>query len=449
MLSSNKIKITNLRLKLRNNIKDLINKVTINVIELSDDELSEREINIWHEYNLNVMRLLFTGATESNKESLNKNISTLKKIIRKKTQEIDTPTNITKNHQLAIFTSQLLGLNHSPTYVTLMLAIDFINEGFKPIIINTNLLETEDQLGIFKANHLKHDENNYKLTMLESGEVTSTHYHDGCVISINGINIDYFNMQGGTFEKAEIFDSINKFMNNHRIPSISIGDDFYPDTTKQKFSGYYLPLSIENQGTESTKRFIFKSKDKKNDNHYLINFPYKGKEFTSISKKNTSEKIRVCIVGNRLDVEIDNDFVEQLNFIESMTNNVEFYIVGCASHEKINSEKITFIPYASNLIDFYQTHNISAFLNPKRHGGGYSAFYAMQAGIPVITPSYGDVHYVSNGMFNYSNKEELLTIIKEIECGDKASISKKIKTRVDELSNHKALINHVIQSHLI
>ncbi|MGL6149112.1 MAG: hypothetical protein ACRC1V_11710, partial [Plesiomonas sp.] len=221
MLSSNKIKITNLRLKLRNNIKDLINKVTINVIELSDDELSEREINIWHEYNLNVMRLLFTGATESNKESLNKNISTLKKIIRKKTQEIDTPTNITKNHQLAIFTSQLLGLNHSPTYVTLMLAIDFINEGFKPIIINTNLLETEDQLGIFKANHLKHDENNYKLTMLESGEVTSTHYHDGCVISINGINIDYFNMQGGTFEKAEIFDSINKFMNNHRIPSIS------------------------------------------------------------------------------------------------------------------------------------------------------------------------------------------------------------------------------------
>ncbi|MGL4458337.1 MAG: hypothetical protein ACRCUB_08070 [Plesiomonas shigelloides] len=447
---SNKIKVTNLRLTLRNNIKNLTNRKDINIIELSGNELTENEISIWHEYNINCSRLFFTGVITKNKESLKNNTLKLKKIIKEKlTQKIDTPKNITNKHQVVIFISQLLGLNHSPTSVTLMLALDFIKEDITRIIINTNFLETDNQLDIFVANHLVHEKNNYILKMLDSGEVVSSYYKNGCAISVNGVDIDYFNIEGNILEKAEIFDSINRFINFHKIPSISIGDSFYPDITKQKFNGYYLPLTIEHQGTESTKRFVFRTEDKKDHLHHLIKFPYKEKETKLTCKREASKKINVCIIGNRLDIEIDSDFAEALKFIEEKIKDIMFYIVGCQSHDKIKSDKVKFISYASNLVDFYKEENISLFLNPKRQGGGYSAFYAMQAGIPVVTQSYGDVHYVSNGMFNYSNKDELLKVIEEIKNSDKKKLLKKIRSRVDELTNHKELIDKVMRAHLI
>lgn len=96
-------------------------------------------------------------------------------------------------------------------------------------------------------------------------------------------------------------------------------------------------------------------------------------------------------VGNRLENEMNIEFVEQI--IKSLEENkqVQWLIVGCASlellerqfKEYIESKQIIFVPYENNLFDLYKICDV--YLNPIRQSGGTSAAIAMKAKLPVVS----------------------------------------------------------------
>lgn len=117
------------------------------------------------------------------------------------------------------------------------------------------------------------------------------------------------------------------------------------------------------------------------------------------------------IVGNRLDTEISDSFIELMDRL-LLNLDIHFLIIGKVYNperilESVSfSEKIHFagaIPNAMLAIKFFDV-----YLNPDRSGGGRSSFEALAQGVPVITFRYGDVYHTCGDEFAVNDEENLL-----------------------------------------
>ena len=106
-------------------------------------------------------------------------------------------------------------------------------------------------------------------------------------------------------------------------------------------------------------------------------------------------KFILVIVGNRLDSDIDEHFMNMLAC--ALDDEMEAAFIG-KSFASLEGYLIK-IPRLKGKVHYLgATHNILAWLevcdlyvNPKRKGGGTSAVEALFKGVPVITTAYGDV----------------------------------------------------------
>ncbi|WCN38154.1 glycosyltransferase family 4 protein [Aneurinibacillus uraniidurans] len=96
-------------------------------------------------------------------------------------------------------------------------------------------------------------------------------------------------------------------------------------------------------------------------------------------------------VGNRLNGEMDEGFINMVfNFLRQHSD-AKWLIVGPQKipyiHEvwKEDEKQVVFVDYEKDLVALYGI--CDAFLNPIRHGGGYSVVAAMAAGLPIIISS--------------------------------------------------------------
>lgn len=127
------------------------------------------------------------------------------------------------------------------------------------------------------------------------------------------------------------------------------------------------------------------------------------------------DKFLIAIVGNRLDTEIDNDFLKILFCLLTKTTNIDFVIIGETSHiqtcfsETPYWKRIHFLGYCNSLLSVYQTLNL--YLNPKRLGGGWSSAIALQAGLPVVTFPNCDVAYNVPDKFIVSSDQNMIETI--------------------------------------
>ena len=134
------------------------------------------------------------------------------------------------------------------------------------------------------------------------------------------------------------------------------------------------------------------------------------------------EKFLIAIVGNRLDEEIDEDFLNVMTRIAKEVPNCCFVMIGNVSAIKNLFDKLSFknqiiqLGYCEQLIATYKIMDI--YLNPKRRGGGFSGAMALVAELPVVTLPDCDVSANVGEKFTVDDYDEMIDTVKRY-CYDK------------------------------
>ena len=127
------------------------------------------------------------------------------------------------------------------------------------------------------------------------------------------------------------------------------------------------------------------------------------------------DKFLVCIVGNRLDKEVDKNFICYMQSILSKSPKIDFVIIGDTERlqskfsQTIYETRVHFLGFCKDLIGVY--HILDLYLNPKRLGGGWSSAIALQAGLPVVTLPNCDVAYNVSENFIVSNERKMVETV--------------------------------------
>ncbi len=107
-----------------------------------------------------------------------------------------------------------------------------------------------------------------------------------------------------------------------------------------------------------------------------------------------------AVVGHRLDSEVTADFLQILNNILAAVPNGFVFFLGLFPSYRSRvapypalCQRSAFIGNVGDVASFMRIVDI--YLNPDRAGGGSSAVYALDAGVPVLTMPHGDVAFAA------------------------------------------------------
>lgn len=127
-----------------------------------------------------------------------------------------------------------------------------------------------------------------------------------------------------------------------------------------------------------------------------------------------------CIVGNRLNEEMSDEFIHMLETIGKEKKELHLAIVGECRKDFFASEfkdKVVYLGYQNNLPDVLNVMDL--FVNPIRKGGGGGANLSLQVGVPVITVRDCDVHSVVGDAFGCDSLEAMKkNIVRYVEDKD-------------------------------
>ena len=128
-----------------------------------------------------------------------------------------------------------------------------------------------------------------------------------------------------------------------------------------------------------------------------------------------SDKFIIVIVGNRLDIEIDEKFIALMKSVLTENPDCVFSIIGEVIELKKYfggmeyQNKIFYLGYCPDLLGTYGVMDL--YLNPERAGGGWSSAMALMAGVPVVTFPNCDVAYNVGERFVVSDYTEMEAVI--------------------------------------
>ncbi len=157
-------------------------------------------------------------------------------------------------------------------------------------------------------------------------------------------------------------------------------------------------------------------------------------------QKGWKETDFICItVGNRLNLEVTEEFVRPICRFIRENKNVKWIFVGANRLDVLNdykdlvdSNRIEFIPYEDELFALYEI--VDVYLNPNRIGAGTSIAWAIEKEIPVLSCMYcgaglfwlGDQNVIHG---DYSMMAELLRDIYNSEETKRKLIEQMKKRR--------------------
>jgi hypothetical protein len=119
-------------------------------------------------------------------------------------------------------------------------------------------------------------------------------------------------------------------------------------------------------------------------------------------------------VGIRLDMEIDDEFIETVCKTFIWGTHIVFagyfdrYQYYCETYPDFR-EHSTFTGYCDDILALMEICNL--YVNPKRLGGGFSIIEAFHEGKPGVTIDYGDIAIAAGKLFTVKNYDEMTEII--------------------------------------
>ncbi len=313
-----------------------------------------------------------------------------------------------KKNRIAIITEQLLNRYHAPTLMVLELSYILKKYFHYEVLIFTctsNLtIESTTWLGgtFFYSSGCGYQQWSYK------DEVMSVYQYPMQSCTLN----DYREMFKKIYEFNPIY-VLNAGVNN---PIADLPCDF--TTVVVRNMSTKLPVSEANIMVRAGSR-ITRNKDENMlgmcqeqifmDTKFPVIVNTTDHKFTRRELRLPDNKFLVCIVGNRLDKEIDDNFMQHLFTILLKNSNIDLVIIGETKDiqskfkQTIYGNRIHFLGYCKDLLGVYRV--LDLYLNPKRTGGGWSSAIALQAGLPVVTLPNCDVAYNVSQNFIVSDED--------------------------------------------
>lgn len=146
--------------------------------------------------------------------------------------------------------------------------------------------------------------------------------------------------------------------------------------------------------------------------------------------------IILCIVGGRLGIEMDEDFMQMLVEISYLNPNVEYVVLGgfgngisienLPCYEQL-AEKIHFCGMVKDILAYLELCDL--YINPRRIGGGTSAVEALHVGVPVISTNFGDVAVNVGSDFIVSDYAEMISKVNQYIADNEYYKSQSIKAK--------------------
>jgi glycosyltransferase involved in cell wall biosynthesis len=160
------------------------------------------------------------------------------------------------------------------------------------------------------------------------------------------------------------------------------------------------------------------------------------------------DQFLIAIVGNRLDMEIDAEFVSVMQEIIEKIPDAAFVFIGEVGTIKAFFDKevfenhIYYLGYRDDLMDVYSI--LDLYMNPKRQGGGFSGEMALMEGIPVVSLPDCDVANNVGEDFVVQDYEEMVETVCRYASDEEFYQAKKMSAQARAESDTDAkMVEHV------
>lgn len=175
-------------------------------------------------------------------------------------------------------------------------------------------------------------------------------------------------------------------------------------------------------------------------------------EMNSLKKEN--DKFIILVVGNRLDSEVSEEFVDILDVVLSAEPQVFVEFIGECNElkdrigKKDNKDRYIFHGYARNLQEAMSVGDL--FVNPPRTGGGTAATIALKNRTPIVTLDNCDVALRGDG-FVCESLEQYPELVKRYihdeefmrEQQNYCAKQNKLRTKIDSVGNVKKFCEEI------
>lgn len=391
-----------------------INKILLNSIIEGDFDCIKRSL-----LELQIVAQIETGYS-LRKKIHEKNVNDFVKILGENRTYI--PIKERKKKRLVIITEQILGINHAPTRMVLDI-IYVLQEklGYEVMLFVTPLngaLPIDLWYHGIVMNRMR-DLDNAPLNINYKG------------ITVRGYQIA---LQDGVIKEYKMMNDIIYFWKPYFVFNIGVVNPLADTigrftTLVDRSVSTACPVTNANIIVRSSKKIaelddreicdVLKLHSQKQvymENKFPVIIKKEECQISRVSENIPEEKFLIGVVGNRLDEEIDSEFVNVLENITSDNENVIFIFIGQVNLvkkllEKLETKnKIIYLGFRKDLMQVYGL--LDLYLNPKRIGGGFSSSMALQADLPVVTLPDCDVAFNVGEDFCVDDYDEMVKIVK-------------------------------------
>lgn len=307
-----------------------------------------------------------------------------------------------------VVTSQFLGILHSATKLTCDICRGILISGRRLLLINL-----ADALSL--TGHLPYwnQQSNY---VEKYSSVSNMYYEDvqipfaQCDRGLPNINMMKELILELREMRPEVIVSIGEdiFSNviNDMIPVCSIPLQAKLSRNFTKYLVHYNEITADEMSW--MKKYFYSD-----ENIVPLKLPFRIEYSDGITRSDMgipTDSFCLVVIGNRLEIELTDDFLQTIENIIAKTNAI-FLTIG---HLDCESKYLKYPHISNNSIHLEYTQKLLAvcsitdlYINPPREGGGTSAIYAMAAGKPVVTLNFGDVYKNCGFEFSVENLQEL------------------------------------------
>lgn len=412
--------------------------------EITKRELVEDKIEIFYQICQNVSLSKTGEGNDFTNDIFMALIDAIEECINVKTKTINQ-----EQHEVLVLSQQFLGPNHAPTKEALNICINLIEIGMRVRLVITNEFPHSPCL-------LWNYKFNINRELIGQG-----------VYNYKGFNVPFIGIEN-RMSISNIEENIRLFLEYDPCKVILVGQQsIYAEILGKEMELIVRPMISEFIYSKHAKKIVFSGGDKDLEIKYRniyglsnsMKFVHDGGSYEepenfqipdiSTEFLNVKSKRMIgIVVGNRLNEEIDQEFIVFLwKLIEKL--DVSMYIVGGISvsmRQQIvatNENYFKFIHYHENLYKLYS--EVDFYINPVRKGGGKSAAFALAAGIPVFTKNLGDVWKVAGRDQAYLDYDEMFSDISSYVTKESYFRMRKMAfERFIEISDRKSFTKELI-----
>lgn len=327
-------------------------------------------------------------------------------------------SSLRNKNRIVIITNQLLNIGHAPTRNIIDYSINLKELGKEVLIINSADCIKNNCMPFYNA---------FVANYIEQ-------YSNVNFLRVDDKNIfKFYQSKDDMPNYLDIQNIINLIYEFNPLFVFSLGDCFvgdicseFTDVVSMIFGGgmpacRYSNLAITRKALPEDSIIMKKigvCKDKTFQIHYTF---MKKDKISDVSRRklNIPEDVFVlCIVGNRLNEELTEDYILKLKYILEKIDKVTIVFIGEYSNYKLITNQYSIflnksisLGYRQDIQSIYSICNL--YLNPPRFGGATSAAEALIEGLPVITQPSGDVFNQLWLDDSFNSKETIVAFIEK------------------------------------